>query len=142
MAKDSDDSDPKPSIVLMDHIEKERARAKEQLNEVQREGEEAVTKANAEITRLQDEKDQMENEVKAPLIAFLDLNSKGAFIREDLLKLNLETLKKLKSRFVDAVNSGYDEILKQRQTQRDSENKPRGTVGAWNQETQEFEGGI
>ena len=35
----SDDSDSKPSMVLMDQITKERARAKEQLINVQREGE-------------------------------------------------------------------------------------------------------
>ena len=137
-----EDSDSKPSMVLLDHIEKERARAKEQFIEVQREKDEAVTKANDQLRQLQDEKNQMENEVKAPLIAFLDLNSKGAFIREDLLKLDLETLKKLKSRFVDAVNSGYDEILKQRYAQRDSENKLRGTVGSYNHESKEFEGGV
>jgi hypothetical protein len=76
-SEDSADSDSKPSMVLMYRMEKERACFKEQLIEAQRERDEAVTKAKDEVTSLQDEKNQMESEVKAPYIVFLTTNSKG-----------------------------------------------------------------
>ena len=118
-----ENSELDPSLVL-DAVQQEKSRLKDQ------------------VSQLQLEKDQALNEAKQPILDFLLKESRGAYTREDLQKLDLETLKKLKTLFVDAVETGYKDILSKRQVARDSEKKPHGTVGTYNQETEEFEEGI
>lgn len=99
------------------------------------------TRLKDQVTQLKLEKDAALTEARTPILDFLTTASKGAFVRSDLEKLDLAVLKKLKGLFTDAVKSGYDEILAERQAQRDAAHKPHGTIGAYNQETKTWENG-
>lgn len=118
---------------ILDQFQKEKARLNDEIYTI-----------NNQLNQLQSEKDQMENEAKAPIIQFLGQQSRGAYHAEDLQKLDLATLKKLKGLFVDAAKTGYDEIMAKRQAARDAEDqrRPKVGTGTYNQETHLWEGGL
>lgn len=145
MAKDSDGSDSKPSFVLLDRLTEQLKKTNAELIQVQNEKDEADNKAKDEVSRIKDEKDQIENEVKTPIINFLVTNAKGTYVAEDLRKLPLDVLKKLKSNFADAVNSCYDVILEERERQRKKDAQAKlgkSDFGIYNSATGKYEGGI
>ena len=88
----------------------------------------------------------MENEAKAPIVVFLVTNAKGAYHSEDLQRLPLEVLKKLKSNFADAVNNGYNDILEERKRQREKDAQAKygdgGIMGVYDPVAGKYRGGL
>ena len=130
-----------PEENNIDHNWEEAIAERLESNAEQRQKEKAHVQD--EVLKLAAERDQAIDEVKAPLIVFLVTNSKGAYAAEDLQKLPLDVLKKFKSNFADSVNTGYDEILAERERQRkkDAQAKYAGTMGSYNSETGKYENG-
>jgi hypothetical protein len=83
-------------------------------------------------------KDQID-QAASIVIDSLFKDGKGFFNREDLKKLDLETLNLTRSKFNDVARSEYEYILEHRR-QRDRDQKPKhGTIGAYNSETKQWE---
>jgi hypothetical protein len=101
-------------------------------------------RVNDELAKLQTERDAAINEVKAPLVAFLDLNAKGAFDRQELEKLDVNSLKLLKEVFTDSVETGYAVILAERERKRKEDAKAKwgsDGPGVYDPNTRKWKGG-
>jgi hypothetical protein len=98
----------------------------------------------AEIDALTAENRGLKDEVQPArqlLIDALMADSRGFFNREELEKLNIINLKILRRTFDSTVARDYEEFLEKRRQKRQDAAK-LGTVGMYNQEKGEWEGGI
>ena len=124
----SDDSDSAP---ILDATSRLRA----ELEQLKQNGADEIEKAKQHA-------DALEKQLRDPLIAFLVINGKGSFNENDLTELSLEDLKVVKRTFIGDVAENYEAFLSERERKRQAAIPLQGTVGAYNQETKEFEKGV
>lgn len=81
-------------------------------------------------------------QLRQPFIDGLVKDSKGAFNTDDLMKLSISDLTLLRQNFNNSVARDYAVFLDDREQKHQKSIRKLGTVGSYNQDTNEFENGV